>query len=166
MIRKITPTGVVTTVAGNGTSGSANGPGSNASFNFPRGIAVDTAGNIFVSDSRNNMIRKIDTTGTVTTVAGTTADGSANGTGSAASFSGPHGMTIDAAGNLFVADAGGLLRKVTPAGEVSTLAGLVSSPGHVDGAIAEATFQYMQGITIDASGILYVIETDRVRKIE
>ena len=166
MIRKITPTGVVTTVAGNGTSGSANGPGSNASFNFPRGIAVDTAGNIFVSDSWNNMIRKIDTTGTVTTLAGTTTDGSANGTGSAASFSGPHGMTIDSSGNLFVADAGGLLRKVTPAGEVSTLAGLVSSPGHVDGAIAEATFQYMQGITIDASGILYVIETDRVRKIE
>lgn len=167
MIRKITPTGVVTTLAGIGTSGSADSQqGTNASFNFPRGIAVDTSGNVFVSDTRNNMIRKIDTTGTVTTVAGTTADGSANGTGSAASFSRPHGLTIDAAGNLFVADAGGLVRKVTPAGEVSTLAGILSSTDRIDGASSVATFLYMHGVTIDASGVLYVIEPDRVRKIE
>lgn len=166
-IRKISPTGDVTTVAGSGSSGSANGTGAAASFNFPRGLALDSAGNIYVSDSWNNMIRKIDTSGVVTTLAGSTTPGSANGTGTAASFNGLHGLTIDASGNLYVAEgSNNLVRKITPAGEVTTVAGSTSSSGSTDGPVATATLHGLQSVAVDASGVLYVVETTDVRKIE
>ncbi len=107
-IRKVTPSGVVSTIAGNGTPGAIDGNGAAATFNNPAGIAVDANGNIYVADQNNNMIRKIvllaNGTITVNTFAGSTTPGAADGIGVAASFSMPYGMTFDGNGDLFVAD--------------------------------------------------------------
>ena len=104
-IRKVTSSGVVTTLAGQpGNGGFADGTGSNAKFANPRGVSVDTAGNVFVVDSGNTRIRKVTSAGVVTTVAGSGGSGSNNGLGSDARFNFPHGITVDTAGNVFVAD--------------------------------------------------------------
>jgi hypothetical protein len=113
-IRKINSSGVVTTFAGNGQQGSANGTGIDASFNGPRAIAVDSSGNVYVADDLNNLIRKIKPSGLVTTLAGTGQLSSVNGTGTDASFNRPRGITVDKSGNLFVADSyNHLIRKIT-----------------------------------------------------
>jgi len=95
---------VVTTLAGSGSSGSANGTGTAASFYHPTGVAVDGSGNVYVADEFNNLIRKITASGVVTTLAGSGSQGSANGTGTAASFNNPHGVAVDGSGNVYVAD--------------------------------------------------------------
>ena len=104
-IRKIDASGNVTTLAGNGTAGFANGVGTNASFYAPVGVAVDGSGNVYVADAGNNAIRKIDTNGLVTTVAGNGTAGFANGVGANASFFAPSGVGVDGFGNLYVADS-------------------------------------------------------------
>ena len=105
-VRKITPAGVVTTLAGlPGYSGSTDGTGSDARFGYLNGIAVDSAGNVYVTDGSYYTIRKITPAGVVTTLAGTPGvAGSANGTGSAAQFYNPWGIAVDSAGNLYVTD--------------------------------------------------------------
>jgi sugar lactone lactonase YvrE len=114
-IRKISPAGVVTTLAGSGTAGSADGTGTAAQFRSPRGVAVDIAGCVYVADNENNRIRKISRAGVVTTLAGSGTAGSADGTGTAAQFSGPFAVTVDKSGNVYVADTGnGKIRKITP----------------------------------------------------
>ena len=113
LIRQIViSTGVVTTVAGTGSSGSANGTGTSASFNLPQGITTDGT-NLYVTENNNHTIRQIViSTGVVTTVAGTGSSGSANGTGTSASFSSPYGITTDGT-NLYVADMSNhLIRKI------------------------------------------------------
>ena len=121
-IRKITPDGQVSTLAGSGLVGSSNGMGTAASFNSPFGIAVDAAGNVYVADSGSNLIRKITPSGSVSTFAGSGAKGAADATGGAASFNTPAGLAIDAKGNVFVADENNnLIRKITASGVVSTI---------------------------------------------
>lgn len=128
IIRKISPAGVVSTLAGNGSIGSKDGIDTAARFYFPNSLAVDVSGNVYVTDDINNLIRKITPDGTVTTLAGSGVSGVQNGTGTAASFNDPAGITVDASGNLYVADANNnLIRKITPGGVVSTLAGSVST---------------------------------------
>jgi len=107
-----TTSGAVTTLAGTGSSGSANGTGTSASFNYPDGITTDGT-NLYVADYGNHLIRKIViSTGVVTTVAGTGSSGSANGTGTSASFNSPTGITTDGT-NLYVSDYGNhLIRKI------------------------------------------------------
>ncbi|WP_426670803.1 NHL repeat-containing protein [Mucilaginibacter sp. McL0603] len=123
LIRKITPDGTVSTLAGSGQAGSANGQGTSASFNSPFGIAVDASGNVYVADSGNNLIRKISPAGAVTTFAGSGTKGAGNATGALASFNTPSGVAVDAAGNVYVADENNnLIRKITAAGVVSTIA--------------------------------------------
>jgi sugar lactone lactonase YvrE len=158
VIRKITPAGVTTTLAGSGTFGFANGPAATAQFYVPSGLAVDAAGNVYVADLGNNMIRKITPDGTVSTFAGSGNSGYANGTGTAASFSAPSGITIDASGDFYVSDSGSnLIRKITAAGVVSTVAGN-NSAGFTNGIGTAASFNKPMGITADAAGNLYVAD--------
>jgi sugar lactone lactonase YvrE len=168
-IRKITPAGMVTTLAGAASSGSADGTGAAARFNSPESVAVDGAGNVFVADWGNSTIRKITPSGVVTTFAGTAGSyGSADGTGAAASFSFPTGVAVDGSGNLFVADLGNsTIRKITPAGVVTTLAGTAGSSGSADGTGAAARFNGPHGVAVDGSGDVFVADTgnNAIRKI-
>lgn len=167
-IRKITGAGEVTTLAGSGIAGSADGLGIEASFNNPTGVAVDGNGNVYVADSYNNKIRKITASGDVTTLAGSGEPGTANGTGTAARFNGPSGVAVDQSGTLYVADTDNQkIRKITASGSVTNYAGSGTS-GSTDGTGAEASFYYPQGIAVDGTGTLYVADTDnqKIRKIE
>ena len=149
-IRKITPNGVVTTLAGTPfTGGSADGTGSAAQFNFPRGVTVDGGGNIYVADSSNHTIRKITPAGAVTTLAGLAgSSGSADGIGSAARFRVPAGVAADGAGNVYVADLGNhTIRRISPTGAVSTIAGVPGSYGTADGIGSTARFGSAERLT-------------------
>jgi len=115
-IRKITPAGVVSTFAGTGTEGFANGTGTEAQFNLPTGVAVDSRGNVYVADQVNHRIRRITPAGVVSTLAGTGTRGHADGTGTEAQFNYPTGVAVDSSGNVFVADnVNHRIRKITPA---------------------------------------------------
>jgi hypothetical protein len=161
-IRKITPAGMVATFAGTaGLSGSTDGTGAAASFNFPTGVAVDGAGDVFVADSYNCTIRKIAPTGVVTTFAGTgySGTGSADGPRAAASFTRPEAVAVDGAGNLFIADPGNnTIRKITPDGMVATLAGTAGSSGSADGTGAAASFNLPLGVGVDGAGNVFVAD--------
>ena len=169
-IRKITSAGVVSTLAGStGTSGSANGTGSNALFFQPQGMAVDAAGNIYVADTGNSTIRKITSAGVVSTLAGSPGNvGSSDGAGTNASFSQPQGIALDTTTNLYVADYGNnTIRKITPAGVVTTLAGYAGTNGSTDGLGTNALFYQPQGVVVDAAFNVYVADTANgtIRKI-
>jgi len=167
LIRKITATGIVSTLAGSGIAGLTNGTGSTASFNIPTGLAVDAQGNIYVTEYINNDIRKISSAGIVTTFAGNGSFGSADGKGALASFSAPYGVTVDNAGNVYVADFGNnLIRKVTADGVVTTIAGN-KTQGELDGSGSSAIFDGPSAIVIDATGNLYVTDMGggTVRKV-
>lgn len=166
-IRKITPDGTVSTFAGSGGSGSQNGKGAAASFNYPVGLTVDSSGNVYVCDASNSMIRKITPDGTVSTLAGSIKLGYADGTGSAAEFDYPTGIAVDSSGNLYVTDTDNYrIRKITPSGAVSTLSGNSLGQGAVDGTGNTASFGILGGITIDTVGNLYVTDWNPSRIIE
>ncbi len=163
-VRVVTPAGVVTTLAGSATSGTANGTGSAARFNLLAGIAVDAIGNVYVGDYLNNAVRKITPAGVVTTLAGLPGTHTANigftdGTGTAARFDGPTGLAVDSAGNVYVADStNNAIRQITSAGVVTTLAGTSAVYENIDGPLAAARFNGPADVALDASGILYVAD--------
>ncbi len=166
LVEKITPDGVVTVVAGTAYSwpySSVDGTGTDARFNNPGGLALDSTGTLFVADTNGNTIRKITPLGVVTTLAGSAGGiGNVDATGPDARFYEPAGLTVDGAGNVYVADTLNLeIRKITPAGIVTTLAGLNSwtYPGGVDGTGADARFYYPSGVAADKTGNLYVADT-------
>ncbi len=160
-VRKITAAGAVTTLAGTaGMPGTSDAAGLAAKFYLPRAVAVDTAGNVYVADTGNHAIRKIAaTTRNVTTVAGTAGvGGSAEGAGAAAGFDFPAGIAALGDGTLFVADSrNNAVRKITPAGVVTTFAGV--APGVVDGSGAAARFREPRALACDAAGNVYVADT-------
>ncbi|MEO7173819.1 MAG: T9SS type A sorting domain-containing protein [Flavobacterium sp.] len=167
-IRKVTSNGIVSTFVGNSGPGYTDGLGAAAYFNNPKGMVVDAAGNIYVADTFNNRIRKVTSAGVVTTIAGDGTAGYLDGQGTAAKFNNPYGLTIDASGNIYVADTKNhRIRKISTTGNVTTFAGYILS-GFADGASTIARFKSPQGITIDnATSILYVADTanNRIRQI-
>lgn len=169
-IREISPIspdgGTVIAFAGMGI-GKANGPVATASFGYPEGIAFDAAGNMYVADSANNLIRKINTAGSVSTFAGSGATGALDGTGTGASFNNPNGVVVDASGNVYVSDSSNnMIRKITPAGVVTTIAGN-GTKGSANGIGTSATFNFPNCVTIDAAGNLYIADqiNNLIRKI-
>ena len=144
-VREISPSGVVTTLAGlAGSYGSADGAGAAARFQYPIGASADGAGALYVADLGNETIRKITPAGVVTTLAGSTsAAGSQDGTGSGARFNRPSGLAVDAAGDVFVADTGNdTIRMITPDGVVTTVVGKAGEAGirlGADGRLAPPT---------------------------
>lgn len=162
-LRRIGQDGTVATFVGQASErGSTNGIGGKARFTRPEGVAVDASGNVYVADRVNHLIRKIAPDGTTSTLAGAAGQsGSADGTGSGARFNQPTGVAVDTAGNVYVADnANHIIRKITPAGVVSTFAGQPGSPGSTDGSSGEARFHNPLDLCLDAAGNLYVTDGD------
>jgi sugar lactone lactonase YvrE len=168
-IRKITPAGDVTTLAGTmeGFVGTTDGTAAAAKFNFPNGAAVDPGGNVYIAEPNSHTIRKITPAGVVTTFAGLAgASGDADGTGSAARFNYPNGVATDGDGNVYVADRNNeTIRKITPAGLVTTFAGLAGARGDADGAGSAARFQEPLGVATGGSGDVFVVSEHAIRKI-
>ena len=160
-IRKITPAGEVSTLAGMAgffVETATDGTGFAATFRNPKGLAVNATGVVYIVD--NNAIRAITPAGVVTTLAGSSVQsGSADGTGAAARFNYPADVTVDAAGNVLVVDSfNSTIRKVTPAGVVTTLAGLAGNRDHVDGTGSAARFSYPSGIGLTSTGDFLVTD--------
>ncbi|PLK50722.1 hypothetical protein [Uliginosibacterium sp. TH139] len=167
-LRKVTAAGVVTTLAGlASTCSTLDGTGTAARFSHSDALTLDPSGNIFVAEYSTNVIRKVSPTGVVTTFAGS-ADfpGSSDGSGTAARFAYPESIVSDSSGNLYVADTGNhAIRKITPAGLVSTYAGSATTAGYVDGNLGSSLFVAPRALTFDSSGNLYVVDSNTVRKI-
>lgn len=173
-IRMVTPAGVVTTPYGQaGVPGSTNSTGTSARFRTPNAIAVDGSGNFYVADSGNDTIRKITvSTGAVSLVAGSArhagSQDAPSGPGTSARFNNPNGIAVDGSGNIYVADTGNnTIRKITPAGAVTTLAGHAGTAGYLDASGTTAEFDEPISVAVDSSGNVYVadINNDVIRKV-
>lgn len=161
-ILKIAASGAASVFAGQTkATGSADGAGSAALFTTPRGISIDGKDNLYVADEGNCNIRKITPDGVVTTLAGVAGKtGSADGAGTTATFAGPRALAADAGGTVYVADTDNhCIRKITPAGMVTTLAGLAGEAGLADGAASAARFAEPRGIAVDTAGNIYVADS-------
>jgi|CZKV01.1.fsa_nt_gi sugar lactone lactonase YvrE len=174
-ICEIKPDGLLTLFAGNGLEAYSGdgGPATNASLNYPQGVAVDSSGNVIIADTDNNVIRKVNTNGIITTVAGNTANGYSGDGGAAtnASLNTPVALALDSFGNLFIADSGnnGRVRKVDAAGIITTVAGGGTNGNFNDNEIYVATnmfFGWVSGITVDASGNLFISGGPTIYKVD
>ena len=173
-IRKIDSTGTITTIAGTGEFGFSGdgGPAVEAEIRSPRGVAVDSAGNLYIADAGNRRIRKIDSTGTITTIAGTGEFGFSGdgGPAAAARLDFPYGVAVDSAGNLYIADAGNRrIRKIDSTGTITTIAGTGEFGFSGDGGPAvEAEIRSPRGVAVDSAGNVYIADSrdHRIRKVD
>ena len=166
-IRKITPDGTVSTLAGDGTEGFKDGTGEQARFRQPVALVVNSDGNLYVADFGNNAIRKVSMSGVVTTIAGDSVAGYADGIGNAARFNGPSGIVSDENGMLYVADfLNNVIRLVTPEGQVSTYAG-TGTAGTANGDRQSCQFTLPVGMCKGPDGNIYISDwgSFRVRKM-
>jgi DNA-binding beta-propeller fold protein YncE len=179
LIRKISTDGIVSTYAGKaGVSGTADGVGEEARFYMPEGVALDSKGNLYVVDTYNYTVRKIDKNRRVTTVAGKGGEkGYADGKGLDARFDRPIGLAIDKKDNVYIVDAeydsktnsgNCVIRKLNKKGKVTTFCGTPKTQGHKDGKLKEAQFHRPVGITIAPNGTMYIADTeaDLIRMID
>jgi len=176
-IRKVSASGIITTVAGNGTQGFSGdgGPATAASLYYPSGVAVDASGNLFIADSGNSRIRKVSASGIITTVAGSGPSGFSSGfsgdggPATSASLGEPYHVAVDSAGNLFIADTGNSrIRKVSASGIITTVAGSGTDGFSGDGGpAASASLSEPCGVAVDASGNLFIADTynNRIRRV-
>ena len=170
-IRKVDSAGTITTIAGTGESGDGGdgGPAIQATLYYPRGVAVDSTGNLYIADTRNNRIRKVDSTGTITTIAGTGFGGD-GGPANQASISSPRGVAVDGGGNLYIADTeNNRIRKVDSTGTITTIVGTGGGGDSGDGGPAgQAKLYYPRGVAVDSGGNLYIADTGnhRIRKVD
>lgn len=158
---------VVTTLAGNGVAGYLDDTALAAKFNFPCRVGVDPMGNVYVADRNNHRIRKVSSSGQVTTLAGSGNAAFADGTGTAASFSSPEGLAVDTQGNVYVADFNNhRIRKIDPNGVTTTLAGN-GSGSYLDGTSTAAVFNCPSDIAVGSNGLLYIADrgNNRIRKM-
>lgn len=167
-IRKIDTSGNVTTYAGSGARAFADGPASSASFYYPSDLAIDGSGNIYVADYGNHRIRRIDTSGNVTTFAGSGSGTHADGQGVAASFRNPTGLDIDSSGNIYVADYNNhRIRKIDSSANVTTIAG-TSRGGYEDGTVSRARLNRPYDIAVRSENEIYISDSsnNRVRLVK
>lgn len=167
-LRRITAAGVVTTLAGSAAQvGSADGAGAAARFGSGGAIAFDADGNAYVADTDNHTVRRVTPAGVVTTIAGSAAvPGTADGTGAAARFTRPAAIAFDRAGNFVVADTGShTVRRVTPGGAVTTIAGVAGTAGFADGPALAATFSFPSGVAVDRAGNVFVASDTTIRRL-
>jgi PKD domain/RTX calcium-binding nonapeptide repeat (4 copies)/NHL repeat len=172
-VRKVSPAGVITTFAGTGVLGFSGdtGQASAAQLNRPEGVAVDAAGNVYIADSSNHRVRKVDTAGVITTFAGTGVPGFSGDTGqaSAAQLNFPIGVAADGAGNVYIGDTDNhRVRKVSPAGVITTLAGTgVAGFSGDTGQASAAQLDSPRGVAVDGAGNVYIGDffNHRVRKV-
>jgi len=171
VIRKVSAGGTINTVAGNGRSGYSgdNGPAINAQLNFPTGIAVDASGNLFIAEPYNLVVRKVDSSGTITTVAGNGGGGYSgdNGPATSAHLNQPSAVAVDASGNLFISDTYNfVIRKVNTRGIITTFAGNGSGGYSGDnGPAASAELEYVYGICVDRLSNLFIADRQVIRKV-
>jgi uncharacterized protein (TIGR03437 family) len=176
VVRKFTSGGTITTVAGDNANGVGysgdNDKATLAQLNLPLGVAVDSAGNLYIADSNNNAVRKVSTSGTITTVAGNTLSGylGDGGLATSAILQGPRAVALDAAGNLYIADSiNHVVRKVTTGGTITTIAGTGEAGGFSgDGGLAtQAELYYPDGLAVDSVGNLYIADSgnNRIRVV-
>ena len=173
-IRKVDSTGTITTIVGTGESGFGGDGGTavQAALSYPRGVTVDGVGNLYIADSDNRRIRKIDSTGTITTIAGTGEFGFSGDSGPAvqAQLHSPRGVAVDGAGNLYIADSDNhRIRKVDSTGAITTVAGSEENGFGGDGGLASQAQLYSpRGVAVDGAGNLYIADSDnhRIRKVD
>ncbi|MBS1854741.1 MAG: hypothetical protein JST11_05200 [Acidobacteria bacterium] len=165
-VRKVTPAGVISTIAGTGLPGFSGdgGPAAKAQLNAPRAVAVDGAGNVYIADTANHRVRRIDPNGVISTIAGNGATDLLPGdaAGTASSLSSPRGLAVDAAGNVYIADTGhNRVRKLFPSGAITTIAGYDGACCYAgDGGLATAArLNQPAGLLLDAAGNLYIADS-------
>ncbi len=173
VVREVRPDGTITTVAGNGTQGYSGdgGPAASAELNEPQGVAVDSAGDLFIADAFNRVVREVRPDGTITTVAGNGTNGYSGdgGPATSAELSEPLAVTVDSSGDLFIADTfNNVVREVHPDGTISTVAGNGTKGYSGDGGSAmTAEFTYPTGVAVDSSGNLFIADegNQRIREV-